>query len=238
MKPWQMMRQFGQPASGGGDPYWANVVSLLNFPGADGSTTFTDETGKTWTAAGNAQIDTSLGYQTGQFDGADDVIYTADSADFDFSTGDLTVEAVVNLTSAADATVCTHYQNGAYGGGATSTGGIFFGTNASGQLKLSRAGVADVLFGALAVPTGTPTHIAWSRVSGTSRLFMGGTLEGSAADALDYTASATPNLYVGAYPSLGSIVGELNGRILAFRITKGVGRYTSNFTPPTAPFEL
>lgn len=41
------------------DPYWGTVVSLLHFEGADASTTFTDETGKVWTAAGNAQIDTA-----------------------------------------------------------------------------------------------------------------------------------------------------------------------------------
>ncbi|HWU70588.1 MAG TPA: hypothetical protein VN017_04465, partial [Pseudoxanthomonas sp.] len=45
--------------------------------GADASTTFTDDKGLTWAANGNAQIDTSLGYNTGLFDGAGDYLTTA-----------------------------------------------------------------------------------------------------------------------------------------------------------------
>lgn len=35
------------------------TVVLLHMNGTDASTTFTDESGKTWTAGGNAQIDTA-----------------------------------------------------------------------------------------------------------------------------------------------------------------------------------
>jgi hypothetical protein len=37
----------------------AYTVALLHMNGADTSTTFTDEAGTAWTAAGNAQIDTA-----------------------------------------------------------------------------------------------------------------------------------------------------------------------------------
>ena len=51
-----------------GDPYKDKVSLLLHSNGANGSTSFIDETGKTITAFGNAQIST-----TGQFE------FTADA---------------------------------------------------------------------------------------------------------------------------------------------------------------
>lgn len=61
------------------------VLALLHGGGADGSTTITDELGNTWTANGNAQIDTaqwafrSIGSSI-YFDGTGDYLSTADDA--------------------------------------------------------------------------------------------------------------------------------------------------------------
>ena len=71
------------------------TVALLHFNGADASTTFIDESGKTWTASGNAQIDTAqskFGGASGLFDGTGDSITTPDHADFDVGSGDFTVD--------------------------------------------------------------------------------------------------------------------------------------------------
>jgi hypothetical protein len=68
---------------------------LLHMNGTDQSTTFTDQVGKTWTAYGNAQIDTGkskFGGASGMFDGTGDYISTPNSADFDFGTGDFTID--------------------------------------------------------------------------------------------------------------------------------------------------
>lgn len=72
----------------------------LQFGGADGSTAFTDDTGKTWTAGGNAQIDTSLGDQRGLFDGSGDYITTPDHADLVLS-GDFKISFVMRFNSMA-----------------------------------------------------------------------------------------------------------------------------------------
>lgn len=74
----------GAAGGGGGSAY----KSRLQFGGADGSTTFTDDTGKVWTANGNAQIDTSLGDQRGLFDGSGDYITTPDHSDLQWATGE------------------------------------------------------------------------------------------------------------------------------------------------------
>ena len=66
----------------------ANLYSLLHFNGADSSTTFTDSSGRhTWTAQGNAQLDTAVkkwGTASLLCDGTGDYITSPDSSDWDF----------------------------------------------------------------------------------------------------------------------------------------------------------
>ena len=79
--------------------------ALLHFDGADASTTFTDESGKTWTPAGTAQIDTAqsvFGGASGLFDGDSDYISTPTGSDFDFGSGNLTIDFWVRVSSTAE----------------------------------------------------------------------------------------------------------------------------------------
>ena len=65
---------------------------LLHCDGTDASTIFTDEIGHTIVANGDAQIDTVqkvFGTASGLFSGTDDFISSADSADWDFGSGNL-----------------------------------------------------------------------------------------------------------------------------------------------------
>jgi hypothetical protein len=87
----------------GSDGY---TVVLLHMNGSDASTTFTDNAfgglGHTWTANGNAQIDTAqskFGGASGLFDGNGDYISTPDSDDFFFSAGDFTFDTWVRLST-------------------------------------------------------------------------------------------------------------------------------------------
>lgn len=98
--------------------------SRLQFGGADGSTTFTDDTGKTWTAFGNAQIDTSLGDQRGLFDGASDYIKTPHDSGLNFGTGDFLISFIQRYSSIAGfQTLCTKgYPNATSGSWLVQTG--------------------------------------------------------------------------------------------------------------------
>jgi hypothetical protein len=75
-------------------PSW-NAVSCLNFNGDDAAQTTTDLSGKTWTFYNTAQLDTAqkkYGTASLLLDGNSDYITTPVTTDFNFGTGDFTVE--------------------------------------------------------------------------------------------------------------------------------------------------
>lgn len=73
----------------GNDPHWSNVKFYLRMEGANGGTTFTDDTGNTtWTAFNGATTSTSsplIGSSSALFDGTNDQIRTPYSADLDMA---------------------------------------------------------------------------------------------------------------------------------------------------------
>ena len=230
-----MVRRFGQPASGGsgGDPYWANVVSLLNFDGADGSTTFTDEKGKTWTANGNAQIDTSQGYPAGQFDG-NDFISTPSHADFDFGSGLYTVELWINPASVSG------FQNLWRKSAGADWAPLSIALDGNKLRCRSSENGSSWRFdatGTISISTGVLTHIAACRdAGGYFRMYCGG-LNAMPGTAL-YTGSVVPNSAGVCIGALSDANAGYSGLVRAARVTKGVCRYPGGtaFTPPSAPF--
>jgi hypothetical protein len=82
------------------------------------------------------------------------------------------------------------------------------------------------------VSTGVWHHVALSRSGTSTKLFFNGTQVGSTwTDTTDYIQSP---LTIGS--RFDGAAGNFNGYIDDVRISKGVARYTANFTPPTEPF--
>lgn len=218
-------------AGSGGDPYIANVVALLNFAGADGSTTFTDNTGKIWTPNGNAQIDTSLGYNAGLFDGSGDYISTPNDASLSLD-ADYTIEFILRLNALTISGVAANGA-GSFSGDATA----FIVNHATQANKLSfwcrNIGTTGAILSTNTLSTGVDYHIAFVRSGNVSKTWQDGVSVGASATegSVATVPLSTSGLRVGRYWG-----GDFNGWIRAFRITKGVARYTSSFTPPTAPF--
>jgi len=74
-------------------------------------------------------------------------------------------------------------------------------------------------------------HIAIARESGTIRFFVDGGLTGSGADTFDYdSVYLTLNHYTFSSRRWTGYASDL-------RVTKGLARYTANFTPPTAALQ-
>jgi hypothetical protein len=230
-----------------GDPYWSNVALLLHMDGANGSTTFIDSSiaPKTVTAGGNAQISTAqsrFGGSSAAFDGAGDALFVANSSAFNLANSDFTIEGWVrfNVAPAAgryDAILTKRaiqtpevprwvqiYREG----DSANVGKLMFNADANSDLPW------DVLL----LSTTTLNANVWyffavTRSGNTFRLFINGTQEASATSSITISVDSEPITIGGA----GTIIdAPLNGNIDELRITTGVARYTSNFTPPAAPF--
>jgi|SRR5450631_91643 len=214
------------------DPYSANVSLLLHCDGTNGSTTFTDSSlnTKTITAVGAILSTTSPKFGTaGFYSSAADpshYLYGTGSSDFSFGTGDYTVEFWINpitrpslgyiycnsdTTNAANAvTIALHPANGFL---------FTLGNNAS-------------FYSLGTVTNNTWYHVAVSR-SGTSvRAFINGTQVGSTG-----TDTATHTIGANAPYINGGVATGTNSYLDEIRVTKGIARYTSNFTPPAAAFD-
>lgn len=211
----------------------AYTVALLHMDGADASTTFTDESGKSWTANGNAQIDTAqskFGGASGLFDGTDSVS-SVDSADWDFGTADFSIDFWVrfNALPASGSAENFVWRDRTAGGQMIRVTVI----NVAGTYTL-RAALDNVAKNQTwsSPSTGTWYHIAITR-SGTSLYhFIDGTQVGSTLTSSENIADTTA-LNVGGN---GTSAEGVNGWLDEVRISKGIARWTANFTPPTTAY--
>ena len=222
-------------AAGPTDPDFANVSLLLHGDGTNGSTTIVDSSSssKTVTAVGDAQISTAqskFGGSSIYFDGSGDGLTCAASPSFDFGTGDFTVEFwLYQIATGINVTVIDNNY-------ATAPNFTLQSASSSLNFSLYLNGLSTVITESSSHSLNTWHHYAIVR-NGTSapnvRIFRDGT---SVA-----TGTYTGNVGNGSaiYRIADTFTGagrDFPGYIDDFRITKGVARYTANFTPPTAPF--
>jgi len=211
------------------DPYFAFVQSLLHFDGADGSTTFTDVTGKTWTFTGAVEIDTAkakFGGAAGLFAGG--AINTPSHAGFGFGSGPYTVEGWIWPNAASGNKNIMDFR----GGGAVGIGIYHSASDANTPNRLVIANNAAIIAGGDSTQWSNSAFQHWAVCRDASNLirgFIDGVQVWSVTDARTYASSAPLTIGTdGATP--------LTGSLDEVRITKGVARYTANFTPPSAPF--
>jgi len=213
---------------------------MLHMNGDDASTTFTDEIGHTFTALGNAQIDTAqskFGGASGLFDGTGDAIDTPDHADFTVGAGEFTVDVWIKRNAInTRQVICGNVDNA----GANATLSILLELRANNTV---RGGLVSSETEYFAASTGTITdtasfhHIALVRDNtgtDTIRIFIDGAADGTVAcDGI----TANDSAYKFAIGRLGEYNGIYwNGWLDEFRFSNGVARWTSNFTPPTAEY--
>ena len=186
---------------------------------------------------GNVQISTSVKkYGTGSiyFDGNGDYLkITETESIFDFGTGDFTVEAWIYVTSFVT-------DKGSIASGAGPTNGDWmFAIRSTTQLSWGRNHIVwDVTTSGFTFSVNTWYHVAACRSGTTLRIFVNGTAYATATNSQSYNIQGG-NFAIGARQlSTGTLsYGEFfTGYIDDLRITKGIARYTSNFTPPSSSF--
>jgi hypothetical protein len=221
---------------------------LLEGQEADGSTLIFDEIGKAVTAVGTAQIDTAqykFGISSILLDGDSDYVTLADSDDWEFGTGDFTIDlwVRVNILGTGYIPILDHYQD---------TDNVITcnlysaadGTNQNLYFQAISGGVTKAFYYNAAaqtnmVPNATWTHIAFVRNGTTFKIFVNGeskTLTAITAIGTNDLGTNTGLLRIGTTQFSGGLY--FNGWLSGVRISKGIARWTANFTPQTTMYSI
>lgn len=218
------------------DAHYASVSLLLPFKGANNATSTTDysPTPKTVSFFGNAKISTAQSKFEGSsllLDGVGDYLTVPSNAAFTFGTGNFSIDCWVRITAYTNA---SNWIIGNYVGAA---GGYFaFYIDSSGANLGFRNADTNVVTQALssAIPTGVWKHLQVCRSGNTLYFFLDGVLQGSGS-AFSANLSSQGVCGIGSQAPSYPNDGELNGHIADLRVTKGVARNTTSFTPPSVP---
>jgi hypothetical protein len=211
----------------------ANTALLLNGTNAG---VFDNAIKNHLATIGNAQVSTSVKkYGTGSisFDGTGDYLTIPATPNLNLSTGNFTVE-------------CWYYQNSPVAGAYLFAINGAFNVFAQAAIAINGSGAFFFLCANNATnnwintstggsyTSNTWNHLAGVRNGNTFTLYLNGT------SVITYTSSAT---LVNTSTYNRNVVGidssfttAINGYIDDLRITKGVARYTANFTPPIQAF--
>lgn len=198
--------------------------SMLHFDGADASTTFTDESGLTWTASGNTQIDTAQSVFGGAsllLDGAGDYLTAPSSANLNVGTGSFTIDFRIRPNGTPN--LWTLFKKPTT---ALTSNGI--GTDATAHINWWKDGTNAILTSTTALASGNWYHIAFVRDGTSFKLYVNGSNQATVvnSDSFDFSGFAIGKGY---YDN------QWNGWVDEFRISN-VARWTSDFTPPAAAY--
>lgn len=198
--------------------------------GTDGRTAGTSTRMSFDTASRGANFNT---YMANCWDtGGQSYFFAPAGNDINFGTGDFTIEFWVYLGSSTSGinTSCRMFQMGA-----NDANGIacIYNPN-TGEFTFSNTHTNMITDNPSNWVNGWHYFTATSE-SGTKKLWRDGTLVGSNVSFNSISIGTSQPLYFGVYPGdTGGTTGWSTARFQEVQITKGVAKYTSNFTPPTS----
>jgi hypothetical protein len=216
-----------------GDPLFSSVSMLLHFDGA--TPVDSSSNALALTLRENAALSTTQSRFGGKSlvlpasGGTSDALSAPSSSVFEFGTGDWCVEGWYYPTQYRDYSVLWHH-----GSAFASTPVLYAESNGKLALWGDSANIIPSTNTGAALAVNEWSFIAVSRSGGTVRLYVNGSLRGSASYGFSLTAAG---FTVGLHPSSGWN-NSLTGYVDEFRVTKGSGRsYTgATIDVPTGPF--
>lgn len=242
-------------STGGGDPYWSSVVLYLPLTGTNGQATFTDvsQYGHAVTRNGNTVISTAQApaltgvSSSAYFDGTGDFLTIPDNSTWTLS-ADFTIECFIRFAGYAKneagtfevclaGTSVPGVNNAGYyivfSGTASSFTTIKFGYSTNGNTHESEISSSSTFL------LNTWYHVAVCRSANLLYMSVNGVITNPGGTSIIGSIFDVPQpLKIGALNYTETYKREMNGFLSHLRITKGVARYTANFTPPTAPFPI
>ena len=223
------------------DQYYNSCSLLCHFDSVNAAGRFIDNSRNNFviTSSGGAGLSTSqykFGGASAYFDGTNDYVSTTyNTALFDWWTVDYTLEMWVYAISFPAATgsggsVGNLIGNMSFNG---DTNYWSFGTNSSGNVKFYYYnGSAQSFTSNLTLTLNTWTHLTMVKSSVGVDIYVNGVKSSTTHTIVGTPQSSTNTAFtIGAYTN-----GFYQGYVDELRITKGVARYTANFTPRNSPF--
>jgi len=213
--------------SGSGDIYYPSCSLLCHFDSINSDGRFIDNSinNFTITSSGGAGLSTSqykFGGASAYFDGVGDYLTIPNNTAFNLSGGSYTIECWIYPYGNYTTYNCIIAKR------AASTAWQIYLDLTTGYLRFWN-GTTD--FNTNVTPTtNTWNHIAVVYNSPIINLYLNG---------INRLSSSTVNSDVNATIAIGNVIGNSEyfyGYMDELRITKGVARYTSNFTPSSIPF--
>jgi len=180
---------------------------------------------------GNAQVSNTkskFGGTSLYFDGTGDYLTIPAQQNYNFGTGSFTIEFWINYTSV---TTYAGLFDSRAAGGTTANWAI-------GLYTVSATNRIDFIYGTTrltttsAITANTWTHVAIVRSGGVIKVYINGTADATTATSSVAIDAGSSTVWIGAAKDPY----YLNGYLDDFRITKGVARYTTNFSVPTQSF--
>lgn len=197
-----------------GDEHWDKVVSLLHFNG-----NLTDDTGRVWSANQSLQFGSGVFGEALLRSSASLIITTPASSAFLFD-GDFTIEAFLKNTGATNPLFV-------YGNNQNNFIPLYLDSATSGRVFVNGSN----LITGINFPS-SYFHYALTRKDGVVRAFVDGVMKG----AVNYGSTLgieSGDIYL---CSGNGYYDTWTGQIDELRITKGLARYTADFSPPDTPF--
>ena len=214
-----------------------DCVLMLHCNGADGSTTFTDssfQNTKTVTANGDAQIDTAIskfGGASGLYDQTGDYLSIPDSTDWDFGTGNFTIDFWVNFAQVVN-------SHGMMGQKVDASNLIRIGWDNATSFEFIVAGSGiSINVTKSWVPLITVWyHVAIIRGWGGNANDFAVTIDGTQIGTTVTDTDSMPDLAASWMIGTNNHNSDWNGSIDEIRIVKGTAVWTANFTAPSAEY--